>query len=276
MSFLQKTIDATKESNKKYKLERAEYERASNVLYDIAERKVKKCVLQRANDGFTDATFDVINDLKLDIAGKWSIPELLFSIIFEDTPPVVSRLFYLSKSPFDGFSISTKAKDGGPASVFVLDWAYAMLKPQTQPAPIVQPQSAPIVQPQPAPIVQPQPAPIVQPHPAPIVKPQPAPTVQPQPAPIQMSDDDITQELNNLLTAIAGMRENVHQQTTPPYKPRMPIPPNAPMKSKNPVVRNIFADPASIAQPQPAPIAPHMSDYDLARELNNLMASMYI
>ena len=93
-----------------------------------------------------------------------------------------------------------------------------------------------------------------------------------------MSDDDITQELNNLLTAIAGMRENVHQQTTPPYKPRMPTPPNAPMKSKNPVVRNIFADPASIAQPQPqpAPIAPHISDYDLARELNNLMASMYI
>ena len=250
MSFLQKTIDATKESNKKYKLERAEYERASNVLYDIAERKVKKCVLQRANDGFTDATFDVINDLKLDIAGKWSIPELLFSIIFEDTPPVVSRLFYLSKSPFDGFSISTKAKDGGPASVFVLDWAYAMLKTQTQSAPIVQPQPAPIAKPQPAPIA--------------------------KPAPIQMPDDDITQELNNLLTAIAGMRENVHQQTTPPYKPRMQNPPNAPMKSNNPVARNIFADPASIAQPHPAPIVTQMSDYDLARELNNLMASMYI
>lgn len=130
MSFLQQTINATKESNKKYKLERAEYERASNVLCDIAERKIKKVVLQRANDGFTDATFDVINDLKLDIAGKWSIPELLFAIIFEDTPPVVSRLFYLSNSPFNGFVISTKEKDGGPASTFIIDWAYEMLKPQ--------------------------------------------------------------------------------------------------------------------------------------------------
>ena len=90
MSFLQQIIQATKESNKKYKMERAEYERASNVLYDIAERKIKKCVLQRAKDGYTDATFDVIDDLKLDIAGKWSIPELLFAIIFEDAPPVVS------------------------------------------------------------------------------------------------------------------------------------------------------------------------------------------
>jgi len=48
MSFLHQIIQATKESNKKYKMERAEYERASNVLYDIAERKIKKCVLRRA------------------------------------------------------------------------------------------------------------------------------------------------------------------------------------------------------------------------------------
>lgn len=130
MSFLQQTIIATKESNKKYKLERAEYERASNVLCDIAERKIKKVVLQRASDGFTDATFDVINDLKLDIAGKWSIPELLFAIIFEDTPPVVSRLFYLSNSPFNGFVISAKEKGAGPPSTFIIDWAYEMLKPQ--------------------------------------------------------------------------------------------------------------------------------------------------
>lgn len=131
MSFLNQVIETTKESNKKYKMERAEYERASNVLYDIAERKLKKCVLQRAKDGYTDATFDVIDDLKLDIAGKWSIPELLFAIIYEDAPPVVSRLFYLSSSPFDGFAISTKDKGVGPPSTFVIDWAYAMLKPQT-------------------------------------------------------------------------------------------------------------------------------------------------
>ena len=262
MSFLQQTINATKESNKKYKLERAEYERASNVLYDIAERKIKKVVLQRANDGFTDATFDVINDLKLDIAGKWSIPELLFAIIFEDTPPVVSRLFYLSKSPFDGFSISTKSKDGGPASVFVLDWAYQMLKPKTQPASIAKPQPAPIIKPEPTHTIKPEPTPIIKPEPTPVAS--------------QMTDHDMVKELNNLLSAIAGMRENVHQQTTPPSKPRVPNTPGAPVKSNNSVVRNIFADPAYIAQPQPAPIATQMSDYDLGRELNNLMASMYI
>ena len=260
MSFLQQTINATKESNKKYKLERAEYERASNVLYDIAERKIKKVVLQRANDGFTDATFDVINDLKLDIAGKWSITELLFAIIFEDTPPVVSRLFYLSKSPFDGFSISTKSKDGGPASVFVLDWAYQMLKPKTQ--------TATIAKPQPAPIIKPEPTPIIKPEPTPIIKPEPTPVAS------QMTDHDMVKELNNLLSAIAGMRENSHQQTTPPSKPRVPNTPGAPVKSNNSVVRNIFADPTYIAQP--APIVTQMSDYDLGRELNNLMASMYI
>jgi len=135
MSFLTQIIQTTKESNKKYKMERAEYDRASNVLYDIAARKIKKCVLQRAQDGYTDATFDVIDDLKIDIAGKWSIPELLFAIIFEDAPTVVSRLFYLSISPFDGFAISTKAKDSGPPSTFVIDWAYEMLKSQPQPAP---------------------------------------------------------------------------------------------------------------------------------------------
>lgn len=262
MSFLQQTINATNESNKKYKLERAEYERASNVLYDIAERKIKKVVLQRANDGFTDATFDVINDLKLDIAGKWSIPELLFAIIFEDTPPVVSRLFYLSKSPFDGFSISTKSKDGGPASVFVLDWVYQMLKPKTQ--------SASIAKPQPAPIIKPEPTHTIKPEPTPIINPEPTPVAS------QMTDHDMVKELNNLMSTIAGMRANVHQQTTPPSKPRVPNTPGAPVKSNNSVVRNIFADPAPIAQPQPAPIATHMSDYDLARELNNLMASMYI
>ena len=154
MSFLQQIIQATKESNKKYKMERAEYERASNVLYDIAERKIKKRVLQRAKDGYTDATFDVIDDLKLDIAGKWSIPELLFAIIFEDAPPVVSRLFYLSKSPFDGFNISTKGKEDGPPSTFVLDWSYEMLKPQPAPEPPIKPQPIP-AKPQPAPPAKP-------------------------------------------------------------------------------------------------------------------------
>lgn len=202
MSFLQQTINATKESNKKYKLERAEYERASNVLFDIAERKIKKIVLQRAHDGFTDVTFDVINDLKLDIAGKWSIPELLFATIFEDTPPVVSRLFHLNKSPFVGFSISTKGKDGGAlASVFAIDWAYQMLKPQTQP--------------------------------------DPTPIDKPDLTPVDKPDHDMGRELNNLMTAIAdGMWKNDHQQNTP----RVPNTPGAPVKSNIPVARNIFAD----------------------------------
>ena len=201
MSFLNQVIENTRESNKKYKLERAEYDRASNVLYDIAERKLKKCVLQRANDGYTDATFDVINDLKLDIAGKWSIPELLFAIIFEDAPPVVSRLFYLSNSPFAGFSISSHVKSTGPSSVFVIDWAYQMLQ-------------AP-------------------------AKPQPAPVAKPQPAPVaRMLDYDMTQESNNFLTAITGVQENIYQKTTPP-KPLVPTPPGAPVKPNNPVARNI-------------------------------------
>jgi hypothetical protein len=208
MSFLQQIIQTTRESNKKYKMERAEYDRASNVLYDIAERKIKKSITQRAKDGYTDATFDIINDLKLDIAGKWSIPELLFSIIFEDAPPVVSRLFYLASSPFAGFAISTKAKDAGTPSVFVIDWAYEMLKPQTAiPA---------------------------KPQPAPPVKPQPAPPVSPA------QDYSINKELSDYFSAITGGAVNF--PTTPPAKPLVQHPPGAPVKPNNPVVRNIFED----------------------------------
>ena len=227
MSFLQQIIQTTKESNKKYKMERAEYERASNVLYDIAERKIKKCVTQRAKDGYTDATFDVIDDLKLDIAGKWSIPELLFAIIFEDAPPVVSRLFYLSNSPFDGFAISTKAKGAGPPSTFVLDWAYEMLKPQPAPAPPTKPQPTPPTKPQPAPPV------------------SPANPYNP-PAHNIFSDSSLPlvtdQELIDYLAAIAGGQMSFSQQSTPPTKPRVQNPPSAPAKPSNPVVRNLFAD----------------------------------
>jgi len=225
MSFLQQIIQTTKESNKKYKMERAEYERASNVLYDIAERKIKKCVTQRAKDGYTDATFDVIDDLKLDIAGKWSIPELLFAIIFEDAPPVVSRLFYLSNSPFDGFAISTKAKGAGPPSTFVLDWAYEMLKPQSAPAPPIKPQPTPPIKPQPAPPAKPQPAP-------------PAPPANPYNSLPLVTD----QELIDYLTAIAGGQMSFSQQSTPPTKPQVQNPPSAPAKTNNPVVRNLFPD----------------------------------
>jgi hypothetical protein len=200
MNFLNQVIETTKESNKKYKMERAEYERASNVLYDIAERKLKKCVLQRAKDGYTDATFDVIDDLKLDIAGKWSIPELLFTIIFEDAPPVVSRLFYLSNSPFDGFAISTKEKGTGPPSTFVLDWAYAMLKPQnTIPA-----------------------------------KPPAAPTARAQ--------TSLSRDLGDYFSAAAVEQGNFPQQSTPPTKPNVQIPPGAPVKPANPIVRDLFSN----------------------------------
>jgi hypothetical protein len=227
MSFLQQIIQTTKESNKKYKMERAEYERASNVLYDIAERKIKKCVTQRAKDGYTDATFDVIDDLKLDIAGKWSIPELLFAIIFEDAAPVVSRLFYLSNSPFDGFAISTKAKGAGPPSTFVLDWAYEMLKPQPAPAPPTKPQPTPPTKPQPAPPV------------------SPANPYNP-PAHNIFSDSSLPlvtdQELIDYLAAIAGGQMSFSQQSTPPTKPRVQNPPSAPVKPSNPVVRNLFTD----------------------------------
>lgn len=246
MSFLQQVIDTTKESNKKYKMERAEYERASNVLYDIAERKIKKTVLQRAKDGYTDATFDVINDLKLDIAGKWSIPELLFAIIFEDAPPVVSRLFYLSKSPFDGFVITTKAKDAGPASVFILDWAYEMLKPQ--PNPKLTPIKTQITPP-----ANPLPLPPAKTQPVPITKPPTAPPVT------RMPECDLSHELNNLLTALANV------QQTPPPKPQMQTPPGAPMKPNNPVCRNIFPD-TSI---------PAITDQQLIDYLNALHGELY-
>jgi hypothetical protein len=245
MSFLTQVIQTTKESNKKYKMERAEYERASNVLYDIAERKIKKCVLQRAKDGYTDATFDVIDDLKLDIAGKWSIPELLFAIIFEDAPPVVSRLFYLNNSPFDGFDISTKAKGAGPPSTFVLDWAYEMLKPQ--PAPPIKPQPAP-----PAKTTPP-----AKPQPTPPAKPQTAPPVPPANPynPLVhniFSDSSLSsvtdQELIDYLSTVAGGKMSFSQQSTPLTKPRVQTPPDAPMKSNNPVIRNLFED-TSIPQP---------------------------
>ena len=127
MSFLDQIITATKDSNRKYKLERAEYERASNVLYNIAERKAKAIVLARARDGFTDATFDVMNDIVVDIATKWSVKELLYAIIFEDIPPVVTRLFYTADSPFNGFSITNQKNASGEASIFVIDWIHAML-----------------------------------------------------------------------------------------------------------------------------------------------------
>ena len=221
MSFLNQVIEATKESNMKFKLERAEYERASNVLYDIAERKLKKFVLQRAKDGFTDATFDVVGDLKLDIAGKWSIPELLFAIIFEDIPPVVSRLFYLANSPFAGFSISTKApKENGTQTVFVLDWAYEMLQ----------------YKPQPTPPAKPQPTPPTKPQPTPPTKSQPAPHTSPAP------EYDFTKELNDYLAAIGTGSVNFPHQTTPNTKTGAQVPPGAPVKPPNPVARNLFAD----------------------------------
>jgi hypothetical protein len=251
MSFLTQVIQTTKESNKKYKMERAEYDRASNVLYDIAERKIKKCVLQRAKDGYTDATFDVIDDLKLDIAGKWSIPELLFAVVFEDAPPVVSRLFYLSNSPFDGFAISTKAKGVGPPSTFVLDWAYEMLKPKPQTTPPIKPQTTSPVEPQTTPPVETQPTPPVETQPTPPVEPQPTPLVSPANPynPLAhniFSDSSLSsvtvQELIDYLAAITGGHVDFSGHSTPPTKLRVQTPPGAPMKSNNSVIRNIFAD----------------------------------
>jgi hypothetical protein len=256
MSFLNQVIETTKESNKKYKMERAEYERASNVLYDIAERKLKKCVLQRAKDGYTDATFDVIDDLKLDIAGKWSIPELLFTIIFEDVPPVVSRLFYLSNSPFDGFAISTKAKDAGPPSTFVLDWAYAMLKPQSTPA--AKPQPATPAKPQPAPTARPQTslsrdlndyfssAAVAQGNfpqqSTPPSKPETTPKPAPKPAP-PANAHPVCYTLPPLSHWDMGMF-NTEESTlgTPPAKPNVQTPPGAPVKPTNPIVRDLFSN----------------------------------
>lgn len=203
MSFLNQVVETTKESNKKYRLERAEYERASNVLYDIAERQLKKYILQRANDGYTDATFDVIDDLKLDISGKWSIPELLFDIIFEDAPPVVSRLFHLSNSPFDGFGISTEAKGAGPSSVFAIDWTHAMLQQQS----------------------------------APPAKPQPMPKEEASGSRVPEFWADAPH--HHIPDEGFG---NFSQQSAPLTTPRVHSPPGAPEKPNNPVIRNIFAD----------------------------------
>jgi len=247
MSFLTQIIQTTKESNKKYKMERAEYDRASNVLYDIAARKIKKCVLQRAQDGYTDATFDVIDDLKIDIAGKWSIPELLFAIIFEDAPTVVSRLFYLSISPFDGFAISTKAKGAGPPSTFVIDWAYEMLKPQPQPAPPIKPQPAP-------------PAKTTLP---PSAKTQPAPPVSPanpyNPLVQNIFSSVTDQGLIDYLSAITcGHVLSGH--STPPTKTREQNPPGAPAKPNNPVARNLFAD-SSLPPPTEQQILDYLTTF---------------
>jgi hypothetical protein len=251
MSFLTQVIQTTKESNKKYKMERAEYDRASNVLYDIAERKIKKCVLQRAKDGYTDATFDVIDELKLDIAGKWSIPELLFAIIFEDAPPVVSRLFYLSISPFDGFAISTKAKDAGPPSTFVLDWAYEMLKPQPQPAPPAK--TTPPAKPQPPLSAKTQPAPPV----------SPANPYNPLAHNI-FSDSYLSsvmdQELIDYLSTVAGGKMSFSQKSTPLTKLLVPTPPGAPVKPNNPVVRNLFED-SSLPPPTEQQILDYLTTF---------------
>ena len=255
MSFLTQIIQTTKESNKKYKIEHAEYDRASNVLYDIAERKIKKCVLQRAKDGYTDATFDVIDDLKLDIAGKWSIQELLFAIIFEDAPPVISRLFYLSNSPFDGFAISTKAKGVGPPSTFDIDWSYQMLKTQPQPALPIKPQPTPSAKTTPSAKLQPPPA-----------KPQTAP-IAPPANPYNSLAHNIFSDssLSSVTDSLNYRHVDFSEHSTPPTKPLVPNRPGAPVKPNNPVVRNLFED-SSL----PPPTEQQILDY-----LNAIYGELY-
>lgn len=118
MSFLSKTIETTKNSQNN----RAEYDRVSGVLYNIVERRVKKHILSRASSGHTDAAIDLMKDCSIDIISKWSISEILFDTIFEDTAPVVFRLFFDKMSPFVGFDIVNNSP------VFSFDWTHAMLQ----------------------------------------------------------------------------------------------------------------------------------------------------
>ena len=124
MSFIQTVVETTKNSQ----TVRAEYDRVSNVLYNIVDRRVKKEVLARAEDGYTNATIDLLNDISVDINSRWSIHELLFGNVFQDAAPVVDRLFRGEPSSFEGFDIS------GQAHVISLDWTMAMLG-QTPPQP---------------------------------------------------------------------------------------------------------------------------------------------
>ena len=124
MSFIQKVIETTKNSQS----DRAEYDRVSNVLYNIVDRRVKKEVLARAEDGYTSAKIDLLNDISVDISSKWSISDLLFGHVFQNAAPVVDRIFRNEPSSFAGFDIT------GQAHVISLDWTMAMLG-QTPPQP---------------------------------------------------------------------------------------------------------------------------------------------
>jgi len=118
MSFLSKTIEATKNSQSN----RAEYDRVAGVLYNIVERRVKKHILARASSGHTDAAIDLLKDCSIDIISKWSISELLFDTIFEDTAPVAYKLFFDKMTPFGGFDITNNSP------IFSFDWTHAMLQ----------------------------------------------------------------------------------------------------------------------------------------------------
>ena len=124
MSFIQKVIETTKNSQ----TDRAEYDRVSNVLYNIVDRRVKEEVLARAEDGYTSAKIDLLNDISVDINSKWSISDLLFGHVFQDATPVVDRIFRNESSAFGGFDIT------GQAHVISLDWTMAMLG-ETPPKP---------------------------------------------------------------------------------------------------------------------------------------------
>jgi hypothetical protein len=140
MSFIQKVIETTKNSQS----DRAEYDRVSNVLYNIVDRRVKKEVLARAEDGYTSAKVDLLNDISVDISSKWSIQDLLFGYVFEDATPVVDRVFRGKTSSFEGFDIT------GQAHVISLDWTMAMLGETPPPQPPAQtPPNTPRPPPQP-------------------------------------------------------------------------------------------------------------------------------
>jgi hypothetical protein len=126
MSFIQKVIETTKNSQS----DRAEYDRVSNVLYNIVNRRVKKEVLARAEDGYTTATIDLLNDISVDISSKWTISDLLFGYVFQDATPVVDRMFRGESSSFEGFDIT------GQAHVISLDWTMAMLGEKPSPRPL--------------------------------------------------------------------------------------------------------------------------------------------
>lgn len=117
MSFIDGVIEATRSSQKN----RAEYDRITEVLTSVIKRKIKKNIMDRATCGFTDVEINMNDLLRVDNLSRWSVDELVFTSVFQDSPRVFDRLFSVEPSHFTGFDISLSG------DVLSFDWTVAML-----------------------------------------------------------------------------------------------------------------------------------------------------